>query len=241
ADPAPEQPAEAPPPAEEPKTEDGPNADPEPATAAAAAAPEAAPAPEEVGGQGQEEAVQEQEPAPEEEKAAEQVIDPNVVLVVTLKERNSELETRNNELQEKAAAVDALASERDNLCTKLAEAEKEAQAVPDLRVENGTLAAKLEEVKGQLETEKQAHQAASNEVTALQKKVSDLTKKLGSKDSSEPRGRAKAKGDRKSKRDNEIVIVRCPREGSRGISIVRRKNLHHVRSSSQSDGSGLDN
>ncbi|KFA70270.1 hypothetical protein S40285_08210 [Stachybotrys chlorohalonatus IBT 40285] len=128
----------------------------------------------------------------------------------------------------------------DEMAAKLATAEENAHLLVELRVTNGSLTAELEDAnqkltqtkaqlknaKQQFEAEKKAHKTTNSQVTKLQAQLAKM--QLESTD----RGRSKTKS--KTKKPEELLVVRCPRDGSRGISVVRRRNMHLIRSLSQS-------
>ncbi|RFN51730.1 hypothetical protein FIE12Z_3933, partial [Fusarium flagelliforme] len=156
-----------------------------------------------------------------------------------LQAKADEVTTDRDDLKGKLTAAEeqiaTLIAERDELNKKLETAEREAVILNALRTENNNLMKKLDEAK-------KAQKQATSKVNSLETQIAALVAQIHSGGGvaavrSSSKGR---KGPKDPKRAQELVIVRDPRDGGKGLSsIVRRKNLNSAaaRSSSQSDGS----
>ncbi|KAH6675194.1 hypothetical protein EV126DRAFT_508773, partial [Verticillium dahliae] len=180
----------------------------------------------------------EPEAAVEEAPSAETTADPEqAALLATLQTQNTELETRNATLQEKASKVETLTTERDGLASRLATAELDAAQLPTLREENGELATQLAETNAALESAMAAHAAANVEVDGLKAEVASLRSRLSSPSRRSGSTRTSRKDGDKAK---QLVVVRDPNDRGQ-IQVIRRCDLRlHSRSASLSEGSGAD-
>ncbi|KAK1574504.1 LOW QUALITY PROTEIN: uncharacterized protein LY79DRAFT_593210 [Colletotrichum navitas] len=135
-----------------------------------------------------------------------------------LRQRITELQDRNEQLQSETVKLGSLMAERDDLATRVATLEPEAGQAPQLREENATLTSQLALVNTQLDGLRASYDASVAEVNSLKDQIGQLRGRLSTPSlQSRSRESSRARQPTKTRKDNEkkkeqLVVVRNPNE-----------------------------